>query len=103
MHAAWENNKKSQLSSALAGTWAELGQTNLACVFPVHGVDGGARVHVHEVVVVIARHHPPASIVELHGEAGVLHAHARGVDGVRVITTPPSYFEASPPEGDLCH
>ncbi len=39
--------------------------TYLAGVLPVHGVDGWARVHVHEVVVGIA-HHPPAPIMELH-------------------------------------
>ena len=78
-------------------------KTNLARVFPVHGVNSWSGVHVHEVVVVVPRHHTPASVVELHGEAWVLHAHARGVDGVWVITTPPGYFEASPPKGGLCH
>ncbi len=37
----------------------------LAGVLPVHGVDGGSRVHVHEVVVGVA-HHPPAPVMELH-------------------------------------
>ena len=41
--------------------------TNLAGVLPVHGVDGGARVHVHQVVVVVARHDSTASVMELHG------------------------------------
>ena len=41
--------------------------TNLAGVLPVHGVDGGARVHVHEVVMMVARHHSTSSVVELHG------------------------------------
>ena len=41
--------------------------TNLAGVLPVHGVDGGARVHVHQVVVVVARHDSTAPVMELHG------------------------------------
>ena len=41
--------------------------TDLAGVLPVHGVDGGAGVHVHEVVMVVARHHSTSAVVELHG------------------------------------
>ena len=41
--------------------------TNLAGVLPVHGVDGGPRVHVHEVVMVVARHDSTAPVMELHG------------------------------------
>ena len=70
--------------------------TDLAGVLPVHGVDGGAGVHVHQVVVVVARHHPPAPVVELHGEGGVLDvAHTRWVDGVWVVAAPPGYLEAA--------
>ena len=41
--------------------------TNLAGVLPVHGVDGRAGVHVHEVVMMVARHHSSSSVMELHG------------------------------------
>ena len=41
--------------------------TDLAGVLPVHGVDGGAGVHVHEVVMVVARHDSTAPVMELHG------------------------------------
>ena len=41
--------------------------TDLAGVLPVHGVDGGARVHVHEVVMMVASHHSSTSVMELHG------------------------------------
>ena len=41
--------------------------TDLAGVLPVHGVDGGPRVHVHEVVMVVARHDSTAPVMELHG------------------------------------
>ena len=69
--------------------------TDLTCVLPVHGVDGGARVHVHEVVVVVARHDPaPANpVVELH--AGNSDTHCTG-DRVWSVTAPPSYL-------DNCH
>ena len=41
--------------------------TNLAGVLPVHGVDGWAGVHVHEVVMMVASHHSSSSVMELHG------------------------------------
>ena len=70
--------------------------TDLAGVLPVHGVDGRPGIHVHQVVVVVARHHPPAPVVELHGEGGVLDvAHTRWVDGVWVVAAPPGYLEAA--------
>lgn len=68
----------------------------LTGVLPVHGVDGGSRVHVHQVVVVVAGHHAAAPVVELHGEAGV---GGDGPHGVGVVATPPCDPEAGPPEG----
>ena len=74
--------------------------TNLAGVLPVHGVDGGARVHVHQVVVVVAGHHAPAHrahprLVELHGvdAARVHHGAGAGVRGVRGVGGPPGYLD----------
>jgi hypothetical protein len=64
----------------------------LAGVLPVHRIDGGARVHVHQVVVVVAGHHAPAPIVELH-EAGV---------GGRVAGVHPAHrVRVAAPPGDL--
>lgn len=68
----------------------------LTGVLPVHGVDGGSRVHVHQVVVVVAGHHPAAPVVELHGYAGVC---GDGPHGVGVVGAPPCDPEAGPPEG----
>ena len=71
----------------------------LACVLPVHGVDGGARVHVHQVVVVVAGHHAPApahTLVELHG--GGVDGSARHC-GVRAVAPPASYLDTWPTPG----
>ena len=71
----------------------------LACVLPVHGVDGGARVHVHQVVVVVAGHHAPAPahpLVELHG--GGVDGSARHC-GVRAVAPPASYLDTFLPRG----
>ena len=68
----------------------------LAGVLPVHGVDGGARVHVHQVVVVVAGHHAPApahALVELHG--GGVDGSARHC-GVRAVAPPASYLDTWP-------
>ena len=71
----------------------------LAGVLPVHGVDGGARVHVHQVVVVVAGHHAPAPahpLVELHGggvDGGARHC------GVRAVAPPASYLDTWPAPG----
>ena len=77
-----------------------LASSYLAGVLPVHGVDGGARVHVHQVVVVVAGHHAPAPahpLVELHGggvDSGARHC------GVRAVAPPASYLDTWPaPEG----
>ena len=71
----------------------ELG-TNLAGVLPVHGIDGRAGVHVHEVVVVVASHDSPTSVMELHGESSrVLDTHTRGMYGVWGVTAPASYLD----------
>lgn len=68
----------------------------LTGVLPVHRVDGRPRVHVHQVVVVVAGHHTPTSVVELHGQAGVA---ADGAHGVGVVAAPPGDLQAVPPEG----
>ena len=68
----------------------------LTGVLPVHRVDGRPRVHVHQVVVVVAGHHPPTSVVELHGQAGVA---GDGAHGVGVVAAPPGDLQAVPPEG----
>ena len=71
----------------------------LAGVLPVHSVDGGARVHVHQVVVVVAGHHAPAPahpLVELHG--GGVDGSARHC-GVRAVAPPASYLDTFLPRG----
>ena len=81
--------------------------TDLTCVLPVHGVDGGSRVHVHEVVVVVASHDSPASVMELHGYVRVvLETHTRGMYGVWGVTAPASYLDliSTHPGGhNTCH
>lgn len=85
--------------------------TNLACVLPVHGVDGGPRVHVHQVVVVVAGHNGPTPVVELHGEAGRRKVRTMGRDAphtvpwqpwsrVRdVVAAPACYLDTCPTRG----
>ena len=68
----------------------------LTGVLPVHRVDGRPRVHVHQVVVVVASHHTAPSLVELHGQAGVA---GDGTHGVGVVAAPPGDLQAVPPEG----
>ena len=76
-----------------------LASSYLAGVLPVHGVDGGAGVHVHQVVVVVAGHHAPAPahpLVELHGggvDCGARHC------GVRAVAPPASYLDTWPAPG----
>ena len=89
--AAWTPRVSPPLSC-----WAYLLVAYLTGVLPVHRVDGRPRVHVHQVVVVVAGHHTPTSVVELHGQAGVA---ADGAHGVGVVAAPPGDLQAVPPEG----
>ena len=84
------NSDKSKLLSRPETLFLFKILTDLTCVLPVHGVDGGSRVHVHQVVVVVASHHPAPRphVVELHPR----HAHTM----CRGVAAPPSYL-------DNCH